>query len=285
MSTHHTREFERTEETMQKTNDDNRKKHDVKHIKFKNQDEYGAFSHPLWSQDDFNNVKFTHQIPNIFVDRLAYFTSWVIRWFNNIISGWLFGRMWGWFVFDEYLWLIRLCLYESFASMGNMFALSRHISSILFLRRDYGWTEPLLLESYNKQMHLLLLLQLLKPSLLFRCLFVLKLCIGAIFSFFSYFINRRYCHRLAAYMEESGVILYSELLEDIDKKKLPLFDQDAMEIAKSYYQLPSGTKWRDVFANMRCDEAFHRDNNHLLAPLSVKPQSKNPIHNDRYPSY
>jgi len=75
------------------------------------------------------------------------------------------------------------------------------------------------------------------------------------------------------------------LLEDIDKKKAPLFEQDAMDLVKSYYQLPNDSKWRDVFANMRCDEAFHRDNHHMLAPLSIKSQSKNPIHNEKHSSY
>jgi len=67
--------------------------------------------------------------------------------------------------------------------------------------------EPLLLESHNKKMHLLLLLHILKPNLLFRCLLALEFCLGGVFLFFSYFINRRYCHRLAAYIEENGAIL------------------------------------------------------------------------------
>jgi len=292
-------DFERTE-NFKRLYDENRKSHaetmknilnsdvpkEIKHPKLKNVDRYGGLEHPIYSQQDINNVAFTHYVPKNLSDRLAYITVLWIRFVNDLMSGWMFGRVWGWFPFTETLWLLRICLYESIGNVpGTMFAIVRHIDSIRFLRRDYGWIESLLLEANNERMHLLFALHLYKPNIFFRYFIIVNQYVFSFFLGCAYFINHQYCHRFAAYLEEAAVLLYSELLNDIEKQKFPIFEHDCIDAAKEYYQLPNDAKWRDVFANIRCDEAYHREVHHKLAPLSLKPQSRNPFFNENFATF
>ena len=81
--------------------------------------------------------------------------------------------------------------------------------------------------------------------------------------FVSYLISPRTCHRFVGYLEEEAVITYTRALEDIDAKKLPLFEKmPAPDIALQYWNMPKGSTMRDLLLYVRADESKHREVNH-----------------------
>lgn len=71
----------------------------------------------------------------------------------------------------EAQWLVRFIFLESIAGVPGMIAgMLRHLHSIRRLKRDNGWIETLLEESYNERMHLLVCLACAgTPPTLFLC--------------------------------------------------------------------------------------------------------------------
>lgn len=65
----------------------------------------------------------------------------------------------------EAQWLVRFIFLESIAGVPGMIAgMLRHLHSIRRLKRDNGWIETLLEESYNERMHLLVCLVCARTS-------------------------------------------------------------------------------------------------------------------------
>lgn len=65
----------------------------------------------------------------------------------------------------ESQWLIRFLFLESIAGVPGMVAgMLRHLHSMRRLKRDNGWIETLLEESYNERMHLLTFMKMCEPG-------------------------------------------------------------------------------------------------------------------------
>lgn len=65
----------------------------------------------------------------------------------------------------EAQWMIRFIFLESIAGVPGMVAgMLRHLRSIRRLKRDNGWIETLLEESYNERMHLLTFMKMCEPG-------------------------------------------------------------------------------------------------------------------------
>lgn len=65
----------------------------------------------------------------------------------------------------ESQWMIRFLFLESIAGVPGMVAgMLRHLHSIRRLKRDNGWIETLLEESYNERMHLLTFMKMCEPG-------------------------------------------------------------------------------------------------------------------------
>lgn len=65
----------------------------------------------------------------------------------------------------ESQWLIRFLFLESIAGVPGMVAgMLRHLHSMRRLKRDNGWIETLLEESYNERMHLLTFMKMGEPG-------------------------------------------------------------------------------------------------------------------------
>ena len=62
---------------------------------------------------------------------------------------------------------------------------------------------------------------------------------------------------------------------------MPEFEEKCSSIARDYWQLGKDATWRDVIAQVRADEAQHRDVNHTLAPLSDRKDAANPFRNQK----
>ncbi|KAJ8121927.1 hypothetical protein ONZ43_g1745 [Nemania bipapillata] len=65
----------------------------------------------------------------------------------------------------ESQWMIRFLFLESIAGVPGMVAgMLRHLHSLRRLKRDNGWIETLLEESYNERMHLLTFMKMCEPG-------------------------------------------------------------------------------------------------------------------------
>jgi len=143
------------------------------------------------------------------------------------------------------------------------------------MKRDNGWMETLLEESYNERMHLLTFLQMAEPGRFMR-LAVLG-AQGIFFNTFllAYLISPRTCHRFVGYLEEEAVLTYTREIADIDAGRLPMWEKMAAPpIAVEYWNMPEGKRtMRDLLLYVRADESKHREVNHTLANLD---QSEDP---------
>jgi ubiquinol oxidase len=171
---------------------------------------------------------------------------------------------------DERKYMIRNIFLESVAGVPGMVAgMLRHMRSMRLMRRDNGWMETLLEESYNERMHLLIFLKLANPGWFMR--FMVLAAQGVFFNgfFFAYLFSPRTCHRFVGYLEEEACITYTREIEDIDRGRLPKWSKlQAPQIAVDYYDMQEDAKtMRDLLLNIRADEAGHRAVNHTLANL------------------
>lgn len=157
-------------------------------------------------------------------------------------------------------YMIRNVFLESVAGVPGMVAgMLRHLHSMRRMKRDNGWIETLLEESYNERMHLLVFLKMVKPGIFMR-LFVLgaqgKSCrtlerenrtlmkftgVWCNALFFAYLMSPRTVHRFVGYLEEEAVLTYTRQIADIEAGKLPEWDNlEAPQIAVDYWKMPEG---------------------------------------------
>jgi hypothetical protein len=192
----------------------------------------------------------------------------------------------------ERKYLTRNIFLESVAGVPGMVAgMLRHLHSMRRMKRDNGWIETLLEESYNERMHLLIFLKM-GGKLCFTPLisisrplnnatepgwFMRIMVLGAQGVFFnamfiSYLLSPKICHRFVGYLEEEAVLTYTREIADIDSGRLPQWAKmEAPQIAIDYYNLkPGHQSMRELLLHIRADEAKHREVNHTLGNLDQK---------------
>jgi hypothetical protein len=184
----------------------------------------------------------------------------------------------------ESQWLIRFIFLESIAGVPGMVAgMLRHLGSLRRLKRDNGWIETLLEESYNERMHLLTFMKMCEPGW-----FMKVMIIGAQGVFFNgmfamYLVNPKICHRFVGYLEEEAVHTYTRCIEEIDAGHLGKWsapDFPIPELAMTYWNMPEGHRtMKDLILYIRADEATHRGVNHTLSNLNQK-DDPNPFNSD-----
>lgn len=226
-------------------------------------------------------VAVAHREARDWQDRVALTAVKVLRWGLDIASGYRHkkalalndidpveaARKYG---MTERRYMIRNIFLESVAGVPGMVAgMLRHLHSMRRMKRDNGWMETLLEESYNERMHLLTFLKMAEPGWFMR-LMVLG-AQGVFFNafFIAYVLSPRICHRFVGYLEEEAVLTYTREIEDIDKGRLPMWAKmQAPEIAIGYWNMPEGHRtMRDLLLYIRADEAKHREVNHTLGNL------------------
>ncbi|KAJ2972887.1 hypothetical protein NUW58_g9084 [Xylaria curta] len=171
----------------------------------------------------------------------------------------------------ESQWMIRFLFLESIAGVPGMVAgMLRHLHSLRRLKRDNGWIETLLEESYNERMHLLTFMKMCEPGW-----FMKLMILGAQGVYFngmvlSYLISPKITHRFVGYLEEEAVHTYTMAIKQIDDGHLP----------KCTGTCPEGKRtMRDLIMYIRADEACHRGVNHTLSNLDQK-EDPNPFVSD-----
>lgn len=142
-----------------------------------------------------------------------------------------------------------------------------HLRSLRKFQQSGGWIKALLEEAENERMHLMTMVELVKPAWYER---LLVLTVQGVFfnAFFGlYMISPKVAHRVVGYLEEEAIHSYTEYLKDIDSGKIE--NVPAPAIAIDYWRLPKDAKLKDVITVIRADEAHHRDVNHF-ASVSIK---------------
>ena len=152
---------------------------------------------------------------------------------------------------------------------GMVAGMIRHLNSMRRMRRDNGWIESLLEESYNERMHLLTFLKMSQPGWFMRLVVLGAQGVWCNALFVAYLISPRTVHRFVGYLEEEAVITYTRQIKDIDAGRLPKWEKlEAPQIAVEYWAMPEGHRtMRDLLLYIRADESKHREVNHTLGNL------------------
>ncbi|OCK74850.1 mitochondrial alternative oxidase [Lepidopterella palustris CBS 459.81] len=243
-----------------------------------------AWPHPLYTREQMDAVSVSHRDVRNMSDRVALTMVRFLRAGLDFVSGYKHDKAVALgekdpasaaqkYAMTEKKYLARNVFLESVAGVPGMVAgMLRHLHSMRRMKRDHGWIETLLEESYNERMHLLIFLKMCEPGWFMR-LAVLG-AQGIFFNalFVSYLLSPRTVHRFVGYLEEEAVITYSREIADIDAGKLPHWAKlQAPDIAIDYYKMPEGSRtMRDLLLYIRADEAKHREVNHTLGNLNPK---------------
>jgi len=141
-----------------------------------------------------------------------------------------------------------------------------HLRSLRKFQQSGGWIKALMEEAENERMHLMTMVELVKPKWYER---LLVLAVQGVFfnAFFAlYILSPKVAHRIVGYLEEEAIHSYTEYLKDIERGAIE--NVPAPAIAIDYWRLPKDAKLKDVITVIRADEAHHRDVNHF-ASVSV----------------
>uniref|UniRef100_A0A0G4GF82 Alternative oxidase n=1 Tax=Chromera velia CCMP2878 TaxID=1169474 RepID=A0A0G4GF82_9ALVE len=219
--------------------------------------------HTVWDEEAVNAVTVTHKPPKKITEHLAYRLVMTMRTGFDIVSGYYFGRL------SENGWVIRMTFLETVAGVPGMVgAMVRHLKSLGYMRRDYGWIHTLLEEAENERMHLMVALQMKKPGLIFRSGVLLTQ--GLLLPVYTclYLLSPSFCHSFVGYLEEEAVKTYTKWIAEIDAGHLPKFaNAPAPPVAIRYWELNENATIRDMLLSVRMDEAHHREDNHQFSAM------------------
>ncbi|KAL0856511.1 hypothetical protein Bca101_061664 [Brassica carinata] len=193
-----------------------------------------------------------HHVPKNITDKIAYVTVKLLRIPTDIF----FQRRYG----------CRAMMLETVAAVPGMVGgMLLHLKSIRRFEHSGGWIKALLEEAENERMHLMTMMELVKPKWYERLLVILVQ--GVFFgSFFTcYVVSPRLAHRIVGYLEEEAIHSYTEFLRDIADGKIE--NVAAPAIAIDYWRLPEDATLKDVVTVIRADEAHHRDVNHFASDI------------------
>ena len=194
----------------------------------------------------------SHHKPENISDRIAFgFTK-----FLRFVADTFFKKRYG----------HRAVVLETVAAVPGMVAgMLTHLKSIRKIEDDKGWIKTLLDEAENERMHLMIFVNIAKPTAMERFVILIAQFTFIMLYLFIYIISKRTAHRIVGYFEEEAVFSYTEFLNEIDSGKIK--NEPAPEIAINYYNLPLHATLRDVVLRVMEDEAGHRDVNHSYANI------------------
>ncbi|CAL5379541.1 unnamed protein product [Camellia sinensis] len=193
-----------------------------------------------------------HHVPKTFLDKVAYRTVKILRIPTDIF----FQRRYG----------CRAMMLETVAAVPGMVGgMLLHLRSLRKFEHSGGWVKALLEEAENERMHLMTMVELVKPKWYER---LLVLTVQGVFFnafFVLYLLSPKLAHRVVGYLEEEAIHSYTEYLKDIGSGKIE--NVAAPAIAIDYWRLPKDSTLKDVITVIRADEAHHRDVNHFASDV------------------
>lgn len=193
-----------------------------------------------------------HHKPQNLVDKVAFRTVKLLRIPTDIF----FQRRYG----------CRAMMLETVAAVPGMVGgMLLHLRSLRKFEHSGGWIKALLEEAENERMHLMTMVELVKPKWYER---LLVLAVQGVFFnafFVLYVVSPKLAHRVVGYLEEEAIHSYTEYLKDIERGAIE--NVPAPAIAIDYWRLPRDATLKDVITVIRADEAHHRDVNHFASDI------------------
>lgn len=151
----------------------------------------------------------------------------------------------------------RAVVLETVAAVpGMVAAFFCHLET---LRKGKFETTPelstMLNEAENERMHLMIVLQVVKPSFIERMMIVVAQVVFTVGYSILYVLSRRTSHRMIQYFESEAVVSYTNYINLVDRGVIE--NVPAPQIAIEYYNLPATASYRDVLEKIRADELAH----------------------------
>jgi ubiquinol oxidase len=168
-------------------------------------------------------------------------------------------------IFFKKNYIKRALMLETVAGVPGMVAGTlQHLSILRKMDKSEksDWIPKLLDEAENERMHLMVFLELGKPSRLDKIMVFFVQGIFFNLFFLLYIVSPKTAHRIVGYFEEEAVISYTAFLEKIEKGEITNVSIPVW--ACDYWDIPN-KDLRDLVIAIRNDEAEHRDVNHKLA--------------------
>lgn len=230
-----------------------------------------TMAHPTYETIDIQDIKVTHRAPDIFRDRLAYYSVKFIRNAFDLVTGYREKGM------ASKDWINRCVFLETVAGVPGMVGgMTLHLKSLVNMKEDSGLINHLLEEAENERTHLFIFLNYKQPGLFFRVSVALSQAAFWNLYFVAYLFSPKFCHRFVGYLEEEAVHTYSMFLKQLDDGILQdLAEQEIPLRARDYYQLPEQAKFRDLILAIRADESIHREMNHYFCDLGPNERAEN----------
>lgn len=196
------------------------------------------------------DFQITHKEARTVSEHVAYKITQSLKFMLNIFYGTKYAK--------------RAVILETIAAVPGMVAgMFNHLKALRRMKDDEGWIHELLSEAENERMHLMIFLDIAKPSWVERSLVLIGQGVFILVYSLIYLLSSKIAHRVVGYFEEEACKSYTEYLAQIDNHNVE--NVNAPKIAVDYYQLPPNAKLRDVILKIRDDEAKHRDRNHGFA--------------------
>jgi ubiquinol oxidase len=130
----------------------------------------------------------------------------------------------------------RAVVLETIAAVPGMIAgMLIHFRCLRLQRYDNGWIKTLLEEAENERMHLMVFIEIAKPTFFERILILIAQLVFSLFFLFLYIISAKTAHRLIGYFEEEAIISYTLYLQEIKDNNIK--DIPAPQIAINYWGL------------------------------------------------
>jgi len=151
----------------------------------------------------------------------------------------------------------RAVVLETVAGVPGMVAgVWLHAKSLRKMKTGWGpKIREMMEEAENERMHLMIFIDIAKPTWLERWIVLFAQLIFILFYTFLYIFFPKTAHRMIHYFEEEAVVSYTQYLHMIKSGQTE--DIDAPEIAIEYYNLKKNAKLSDVIVKVRADEEKH----------------------------
>lgn len=191
-----------------------------------------------------------HHEPAGFSDRLALGLVRALRAGANALFGHRYGH--------------SAVLLETVAAVPGMVAASLlHLRCLRRMTDDRGWIRTLMEEAENQRTHLMVFVELRRPSLAERLLILFAQGVFYNAHFLLSIVSPRTAHRVVGYFAEDAIGWYTRYLAELEAGERD--NPPAPPLAIAYWNLPPEARLSDAIAAIREDEAIHRDINHAFA--------------------
>ncbi len=131
-----------------------------------------------------------------------------------------------------------------------------HMKSLRKMEAGLGpKIREMIAEAENERMHLMIFIDIAKPTWLERWLVLFAQGIFLVFYFFLFVFFPKTAHRMIHYFEEEAVKSYTQYLHMVDSGQAE--NIPATPLAKQYYNLDDNARLKDIIIKIRADEEKH----------------------------